>query len=135
MFGYRFTTAHGISMEPTLSNGDMIWLKFIDVVDIRVGDIVTLSTPEEGSVTHRVINVQALPQDGYLIETRGDANWPSEQWEINANETVPVFVARTPFAGSVVDFLSSVLGRALLITLAVATVVAMWVRRRRVKQM
>jgi len=126
-FGYRFEIAYGSSMEPALSDGDMIWVKYLDIADVKIGDIVTLEHPSEGATTHRVIKMQPLPQGGYLLETKGDANFVAEAWKIGADERVAVAVARVRFAGYVVDFL----GSALLISLAVATVAAMWVRRRR----
>ncbi len=39
----RFVTAHGGSMQPVLRDGDMIWVKFVDAVDVKAGDIVTLA--------------------------------------------------------------------------------------------
>ena len=129
-FGHRFVTAHGISMEPILHDGDIIWVKYIDVTDVEIGDVVTLQHPDWGSITHRVIEVKPLFQERYLLVTKGDANWLAETWEVRADEAVPVSVARTPLAGYVVDFLGSALGRVLLIGLAVVTVVAMVLRRR-----
>jgi signal peptidase I len=117
-------------MEPTLRDGDMIWLKYPTAADIRVGDIVTLSSPESGSITHRVVQIQRLSPSGYLLETKGDANWLTEVWEISADGTIPVVVARVPFGGYVVDSLGSAPVRALLILLLVIVVIRMWVRRR-----
>ncbi len=130
-FSYRFEIAYGSSMQPALSDGDMIWVKYLDVADVKVGDIVTLSSPDEGAITHRVIKVQSLLQEGYLLETKGDANLSAEAWEISADGRVPVSLARVRFAGYVLDFLGSVLGRVLLIGVAVVTVVPMLMRRRR----
>jgi signal peptidase I len=131
LFGYRFGTAHGMSMEPTLRDGDMVWLMSATVSDIRIGDIVTLSSPESELITHRVIQVQRLPPGGYFMETKGDANWLTEVWEISANGTVLVVVARVPFGGYVIDFLGSAPVRAILLCLVVAVVILMWARRRR----
>ena len=129
-FGYRFITAHGTSMEPTLRDGDMIWVKNLDVADVKAGDIVTLHS-SQWWMTHRVIDVQPIPQEGYLLVTKGDANWIPEESEVGADEAVPVSVARIPVAGHVVDFLGSMFGRALLIGITV-TLVAIWLRRRRI---
>ena len=129
-FGYRCVTAHGSSMEPALRDGDMIWVKYLDVADVKVGDIVILSSPDERSIAHRVIKVQPLLQKGYLLETKGDANWLAEAWEISADGTVPVLLARLRFAGYVLDFLGSIGGIVLLLGLA-ALAIAIYVRRGR----
>jgi len=117
-------------MEPALRDGDMIWAKYLDVADVKVGDIVILSSPDEQSITHRVIKVQPLLQKGYLLETKGDANWLAEAWEISADGTVPVLLARLRFAGYVLDFLGSIGGIVLLLGLA-ALAIAIYVRRGR----
>ena len=132
LFGYRFGSNHGTSMEPTLSDGDIIWLKSQPAATIRIGDIVSLNSPEYSWVVHRVIHLERLPQGGYLLETKGDINRLTEQWEIGADETVPVVVARMPLAGYVMDYLATTAVRVSLIILAVAmvmVVVVMWVRR------
>ncbi len=59
-FGYRFVTAHGGSMEPALQDGDIIWVKYIDVSGVEVGDVVTLQDPTYGWITHRVVEVKPL---------------------------------------------------------------------------
>lgn len=130
LLGYRFSSNHGTSMEPTLSDGDMIWEKRVPVATVRVGDIVSLSSDEHLWIAHRVIRLEHLPHGGYLLETKGDANWLTEVWEISADETVPVVVARMPLAGYLMDSLASAPVRVLLISLAVVVVV-MWIRRRR----
>jgi signal peptidase len=129
LFGYQLGTAYGVSMEPTLRDGDLIWLKPAAVSDIRVGDIVTLSSPESGSITHRLIQVQRLPPGGCLLETKGDANWLTEMWEVSADGTVLVVVARVPFGGYIMDSLSSTPVRAVLLCSIVAIVIRIWVRR------
>ena len=129
-FGYHPVITHGSSMEPALQEGDTIWVKHLDVADVKVGDIVMLSSLGRHWVIHRVIKAQPLPQEGYLLETKGDANRFAEEWEINANATVGVSVARVPFAGYVFEFLVSLGGIVLLLGLAVSAI-AIYVCRRR----
>lgn len=38
LFGYRFASNHGTSMEPTLSDGDMLWTKRVPIADVNIGD-------------------------------------------------------------------------------------------------
>jgi len=129
-FGYHLVVSQGSSMEPLLRNGDALWLKQVNPSQVKVGDIVTLQHPNEGWITHRLIKVQSLPQEGYLLVTKGDANWFTEEWEISADGTVEVLLARVHFAGYVLDFFDSILGIALLIGVVV-TLLAIWVHRAR----
>ena len=111
----------------------MIWLKSSTAADIVVGDIVTLSSPESGSITHRVINVQPVSREGYLIETKGDASLLSEQWLIKAKDVVLVVIARIPLAGSIVDFLGTLHGRVVVICLGIAALIGVCARRSRIR--
>lgn len=132
-FGYRSVSIHGTSMEPALRDGDALWVKYLDAEEVRVGDVVTLSHSGEGLITHRIVGVELLTKGSYLVVTKGDNNQFAEAWEISASETVAVAFARIRLAGHVLDFLDTLFGRALLIGAVVATVVAMWVRRARIK--
>ena len=129
-FGYHLVISHGSSMEPLLRDGDAILVKQLDVTNVEVGDIVTLSPPGEQLVTHRLIKVQPLSQGGFLLVTNGDALQFAEEWEIGADETVEVLVARVHFIGYALEFLRSTAGITLLITYIVI-LVAIWLRRRR----
>jgi len=127
-FGYQAVNARGTSMEPNLRDGDALWVKQLDIADVKVGDIVTLGY-SEGSITHRVTNIEPISSDSYLVLTKGDANPFTEEWKISSDDTVAVMAARVPFGGYVLEFLASILGRALLIG-AVATLLVVLLRRR-----
>jgi len=120
-------------MEPSLRDGDAIWVKQLDIAKVNVGDIVTLHYPGEGLITHRVAGVELLPQGSYLVVTKGDANRFAEAWEISADTTVEVAFARVRLAGYALDFLDTLFGRVLLIGVPVVALIAMWVRRKRMK--
>jgi len=131
LFGYSPLVSHCKSMEPALRDGDALWVRHVDVADVKVGDIVTLSLADQQSVTHRVVMIEPLSHSGYLLVTKGDANWFTEEWKIGADEKVAVLLVRVPYAGYVVEFLISTLGKALLICFAVGTLIAIVVRRAR----
>jgi len=128
LFGYRLVSLQGTSMEPALCHGDALWTKRVDPSEVKVGDIVNLQYPSLGSITHRVINVQPIPYEGYLLETKGDANCCPERWEIGNDETVRVSLVRVRYGGYVLEFLGSTGGIVLLIGLA-GLVIAIYVRR------
>ena len=131
LFGYRLVSITGTSMEPALYHGDTLWTKRLDPAEVKVGDIVILQHPALGQISHRVTKVQPLSQEGYLLETKGDANFCVERYETSADEKVRVSLAHVRYAGYALEFLGSVFGRALLIGVAAATLTAIWVRRLR----
>jgi len=80
-----------------------------------------------------VVGVELLPQGSYLVVTKGDANRFAEAWEISASRKVAVAFARVRFVGYVLDFLNTLFGRVLFIAVPVVALIAIWVRRKRMK--
>ena len=133
LFGYRFTGTFGTSMEPTLHDGDMIWLKRANIAEVRIGDVVTLSSPEFGSISHRVTDMELVSGERYLVETKGDANLLSEYWIVGPDDAVHIVVRSIPLGGYVLDFIGSLYGRILLICVAIAALIAVRARRNKTK--
>ena len=71
LLGYRLVSVHGTSMEPALREGDAILMKYREPFEIETGDIVTLQDSSQDWITHRVITVQFLKQEDYLLKTKG----------------------------------------------------------------
>ncbi len=130
LFGYSTVVGYGTSMEPALSNGDALWAKYLNPTEVKVGDIVTLQLPSKEPVTHRVLRIHRLSNGSYLLETKGDANQFSEKWEIAAGEKIAVASIRVHFVGYVLQFLSNIAVRVILIG-AMALLTVIWVRRQR----
>jgi len=133
VFGYYPVSSHGNSMEPALQDGDAIWVKQLDIAKVNVGDIVSLPYPGEGLITHRVVHIEPLSHGSYIVVTKGDANLFAEEWEVSAGETVEVAFARVRFAGYALEFLDTLFGRVLFIAVPVVALIAMWLRRKRMK--
>lgn len=99
-------------------------MKYLDPAEVKVGDIVTLRLPDEELITHRVVKIHHLSNGSYLLETKGDANQFSERWEIAAEEKIAVTLIRVHFTGYVLDSLSNIVVRVLLIgTMATLAVI------------
>ncbi len=67
-------TVAGDSMAPLLMRGDLIGLERVELSEVRVGQIVTFSQPQEASElqTHRVIATAAAETGQPFLLTRGD---------------------------------------------------------------
>ena len=79
MFGRNFLLVHGGSMEPTLHAGDLLLNKKVAPSEIRVGDVIAFSTPDEvrrqknlpATLAHRVVSIDG--KAGQLVfVTKGD---------------------------------------------------------------
>ena len=132
LFGYRFTGAFGTSMEPTLHDGDMIWLKHANIAEVMIGDVVMLSLPEGGSISHRVIYIEPISVERYLVETKGDANLLSEYWIVGPDDMVYILVARISSGGYLLNFIDSPYGRIAVVYLGITALIALRARRGRV---
>jgi len=129
LFGYRSVSIQGTSMEPALHHGDALWTKRLAPAEVKIGDIVCLEDPIYVVITHRVINIQPS-RNGYLLETKGDANCCAERWEVSADETVRVSLLRIRYAGYVLEFLGSIGGIVLIIGVPFTVVAVLMYRKR-----
>ncbi|MBI3649322.1 MAG: signal peptidase I [Actinobacteria bacterium] len=87
--GYRTLVVMSGSMEPTLHTGDVVVVRQIAPLDLRVGDIATFRDPNDPSrmLTHRVREISAEAGQVYVV-TMGDANTEPERWHVSADGTV-----------------------------------------------
>jgi len=129
LLGYRSVSIQGTSMEPALHHGEALWTKRLAPAEVKIGDIVCLEDPIYGVITHRVINIQPS-RNGYLLETKGDANRIVERSEIEVNGTVRVSLMRIRYAGYVLEFLGSIGGIVLIIGVPFTVVAVLMYRKR-----
>ena len=95
----------GRSMEPTLEQGDLLFVKAVDVEEVRVGDIVVFRRPDTGElVVHRVYEIVRGPGGEILLRTKGDNREEPDWWLVGEDELVGKVVYRLPAVGKVVLF-------------------------------
>lgn len=61
------------SMAPAIDTGDLGIARTVDASDLRVGDIVSVTTSRGTRVTHRVVDLAAT-DDGAVLTLQGDTN-------------------------------------------------------------
>jgi signal peptidase len=119
------------SMRPAIAAGDLVVDRPVPAADLRRGEIATIADDAlHRTVTHRVVSVTRTGPTVTVV-TRGDANDASERWVLPANASVRHMVARIPWIGHVMVWLSSALLRALLLALAALAAAAWGVNRMR----
>ena len=118
-------------MEPALLDGDQLWVKYMEPADVEVGNIVGIQDPVLGWIAHRLVSVESLPNGSYVVVTKGDANYYTEEWEIGLGSKVGVAFLRVRFAGQVFRFLNTMPGIVLLVVSAAAMSIALWIAHRR----
>ncbi len=93
--------------EDDIQVGDMIFIEKVEIVDLKVNDIVTFHVGKD-YITHRIIEI-AYKADGVTVNyfiTKGDANNTTDG-HIQPDQIHGRYVKRIGFLGNVVLFLQS----------------------------
>ena len=128
IFGFRLVQSHGISMEPLLSEGDILLLHAINGAEAQIGDVVV--TDRNGrAVLHRLIAYRVHETGGLLLVTKGD-NAAQADAPISPSAVQARLVTRLPLLGLL---LWSFEGEQVALLYAAALIVAtlIFLRRRR----
>lgn len=93
------------SMEPTYSEGDLIYVKTVDPDSVKVGDPITFVLNEDLVVaTHRVV---AIDSENRQFTTKGDANKTEDAAPVHFNNLIGVPVFSIPLLGYVSAYIQS----------------------------
>lgn len=101
--GYKTYAIETGSMEPTIKQGSMIYVKPCEnIEDYQVGDIVTFTdNTKKQSFTHRIVEIDMQDQ---LFSTKGDANKIEDLEPTSAVYAVGKVKMSIPYLGSVASF-------------------------------
>lgn len=126
LFGYSITKILTNSMELEIMTDDVILEKLYTGQELSVGDIITFRAPEESSIyvegmnytiTHRIVSIDWTPDGGYVIQTKGDHNSKEDDFTIDENDVVSVYVATLSVMTVVFKVISNFWGFLFLIVL------------------
>jgi len=120
---HPFYVVEGNSMEPTLSDGDLVMVKKVDPEDVKVGDVIVFHEPgsESTVIIHRVVG--KVERDGRVFfQTKGDNNDVQDPWLVSEEDLIGVVVGgsrplKFPLLGKLALFLKTAYGKALVIVL------------------
>ena len=74
LFGYEIYTVMSGSMEPHYHVGSLIYVKPVDIDELKENDVITFVADENNTiVTHRIVEV-VNANNGKRFRTKGDAN-------------------------------------------------------------
>lgn len=112
-FGVGAAVVLSGSMEPTLSKGDLIFVRQADTAEL--GDVVVYQA-ENSLIVHRVVT-----KSGDTLVTQGDANNAPDD-PIDAAQIKGVVVFSVPYIGTALDLLKTPGGIIAVLVLAFALV-------------
>ncbi len=105
LLGFRVFTVLSGSMQPTYSEGDLLYVKQVDPQEIRVGDPITFIVNENLVVaTHRVVRIDGEHQRFY---TKGDANQIEDSDPVHFNNVIGVPKFAIPLLGYVSSYIQN----------------------------
>ena len=105
LIGYQCYTVISGSMEPKYRVGDLLYVKAVNIEDIKAGDDITFILNEDLVVaTHQVVRVDAEKQHFY---TKGLANETEDSEPVHFNNVIGVPQFSIPKLGYVSDFVQN----------------------------
>jgi signal peptidase len=124
--GHPVFVVAGPSMVPALEVGTAIALDPVDPAELRVGDIVSLTSGTGQTVfTHRIIRVVER-EEGPWIETKGDANEHADPSLTPVAQVIGRVGVAVPYAGYLLTLVSSLQGVVLLLAMGATLLVLGW---------
>ncbi len=118
----RIYTVVSDSMAPTLSRGSVVFV--LPQPHYTVGDIVTRSSGNpQHPVTHRVVDVQTLPDGTQRLRTRGDANATDDIGWISSSSVFGAVRFHLPWIGRIISYAQTPQGFVLLIVIPATLII------------
>ena len=90
LFGIMPMTVESDSMSPTFKKGDLIFVKQVDLFDIKQDDVITFYTIVDGNRirnTHRVVEIKENGSSRSFV-TRGDNNPVKDENTVSAMDII-----------------------------------------------
>ena len=125
IIGFQCYTVISGSMEPKYSVGDLIYVKSVDLNNVKVGDDITFILNEDLVVaTHQVIRIDAENQHFY---TKGIANEIEDSEPVHFNNVIGVPKFSIPKLGYVSDFIQHPPGMYITIGVGIVLILLVFV--------
>lgn len=105
------------SMEPTYHVGSLIYVKKVDPMALKSGDVITFMLDEDTLATHRIVEVVPDEDDDTVLRfrTKGDANDVEDGGLVHYKNVVGTPVFTIPGLGYVADFIKKPYGTYMVI--------------------
>ena len=100
IFGQKVVAIHSSTMEPTLSDGDIIVARQVQPADVNAGDLMTFAEPETGRTLTRRVRAIVETGDEVVFETKADNLDEVERFSLPIDGQVAEPRRRIPLAGN-----------------------------------
>jgi len=105
-------------MGDSLPRGSVGISRWVPADEVEVGDVIVISHADTAPKIHRVVTIEEQ-DDGFVVETKGDANGAPDPGYSVLNDRVAVHTYTVPYLGYAADFLRTPLGWSLFVLLPI----------------
>ena len=97
------------SMEPTYPTGSLLYVKSIDIKELKVGDAITFMADEDTVATHRIIEIIPDEEDSSVLRfrTQGDANETADGTLVHYKNIIGKPMFAIPYLGYFAHFVQN----------------------------
>ena len=122
VLGYKPMIVLSGSMESSINEGDLVFVKIVDTDTLKEDDIIAFRNENNRVTTHRIIEV-VDGSEGTFFRTKGDANEAEDDNLVEEEAVEGIYVSKIDGAGNVLMFLKEPIG--LIVILLVILVVGL----------
>ena len=117
LIGLRTYVVLSGSMEPAYPTGSLIYVKEVDVHQLKEKDVITFMIDEDTIATHRIIEVLVDEEDSSVVRfrTQGDANDSPDGSLVHYKNVIGSPIFCVPYLGYVANFIQNTPGKYLSI--------------------
>ena len=118
VFGYKPMIVLSGSMETSIYEGDLVFVKEVDTDILKKDDVIAFWNEENTITTHRIVEIVNENNRTYF-KTKGDNNNSEDANLVPVEDVEGIYVSRIPNVGNYLMFIQEPIGLAviLLITL------------------
>ena len=124
---YSYTVLSG-SMEPTYPTGSLIYVKKVDVSELKVGDVITFMLSQDATATHRIVEIVPDESNPDVVRfvTKGDANASADRQPVHCDNVIGTPVFMIPYLGYVATYIQHPPGTYIAISVCAILVMLMF---------
>lgn len=106
--GVRFLTVTGNSMNPEITQDDIVIVMPTDFKYLKIGDVITYRRNIKGDIfmfSHRIIDIGSG-----IIKTKGDNMPEPDEYNIMPEDVIGKMIGKIPYIGYLIRFVHSAAG-------------------------
>lgn len=109
IFGFKPFIVLSGSMESQINVGDLVIVKEIDPIELKVGDIIAFRDPEDIVTTHRIVDILTKDNEIYFT-TKGDNNNTNDSDLVSSNMVEGKYQTKFAKLGNTIMFIQQPIG-------------------------